>query len=437
MTDGNGDWMISVDDHLIEPPSVWVDRLPARYRGAGPRWLTDDKGEAWHYEDNRMAVGGAVTSGAIWPPENRPPVFNPLRWDEIPMACHDPKARVEAMNEDHILASLVFPNLPGFAGGMFVRAKDKELALLCVQAYNDWVLDEWCAAAPGRFIPLALIPMWDGALAAAEAERVIGRGARAISFSMAPQNLGLPSILDPDRFWDPLFGVVSEAGVPLCTHLGTGIATEFDLTKLGAGEPLDAELVAAFGFGKGQSPLVNGAMMQLAGQSTLLEWIYSGNFERFPNLKVCLSENGIGWIPAVLQTADWLIEMGRERVTHPADPENEPLLTEEARASAQRSLEAKAERAQGERLPSEIFRDHVYGCFIHDPVGLKMLDEIGVDNVMIETDFPHNSTWFPFSMQKAQEGLAGLPSDVKHKILRANAERVFDFSPIAPPVAVV
>ncbi|MBV9951887.1 MAG: amidohydrolase, partial [Acidimicrobiia bacterium] len=154
MTDADG-WMISVDDHLIEPRNVWSDRLPAKYRDVGPRWVADDGVEAWHYEDVRQCVGGAVTSGAIWPPEDRPPVFNPLSFGEIPPACHDPRARIEAMDADHVLASLVFPNLPGFAGSLFVRAKDKELALLCVQAYNDWVIDEWCAAAPGRFIPLS------------------------------------------------------------------------------------------------------------------------------------------------------------------------------------------------------------------------------------------------------------------------------------------
>ena len=156
----------------------------------------------------------AGTLTFVWPPENRPPVFNPLPFSEIPPACHDPSARVEAMNADRVLASLVFPNLPGFAGGLFVRAKDKALALLCVQAYNDWIIDEWCAEAPDRFIPLSLVPMWDGALAAAEAERVIGKGSRAISFSMAPQNLGLPPIDDRGGFWDPLFSTVAEARFP-------------------------------------------------------------------------------------------------------------------------------------------------------------------------------------------------------------------------------
>jgi predicted TIM-barrel fold metal-dependent hydrolase len=428
------EWMISVDDHLIEPPHVWTDRLPAKHRDAGPRWIATDGVEAWHYEDVRQSVGGAVTSGAIWPPEDRPPVFDPLPFSEIPKACHDPKARVEAMDADGVLASLVFPNLPGFAGSLFVRAKDKELALLCLQAYNDWVIDEWCAAAPGRFIPLALVPMWDGALAGAEAERVIGKGARAISFSMAPQNLDLPAIDDPDGFWDPLFSTVSDAGVPLCTHLGTGISgkkvdEDALFAEMAKTMGADAAGAAVTAIGMARDPRVGGTLLQLAGQTTLVEWLYSGNFDRYPNLRIALSENGIGWIPAVLQVADWMTEMSRSRITQPADPENDPLVSPEARELARASLEAKSARARQERLPSEVFRDHVYGCFIHDPVGLKLLDVLGADNVMIETDFPHNSTWYPFSMPKAQESLADVADDVRWKVLRGNAERVFSFTP--------
>jgi predicted TIM-barrel fold metal-dependent hydrolase len=353
------EWMISVDDHLIEPPDVWTDRLPAKHRDAGPRWVSEGGLEAWRYEDVRQSVGGAVTSGAIWPPEDRPPVFDPLPFSEIPPACHDPQARLQAMDTDRVLASLLFPNLPGFAGSLFVRAKDKDLALLCVQAYNDWLIDEWCATAPGRFIPLALIPMWDGRLAAAEAARAIGKGARAISFSMAPQNLGLPAIDDPDRSWDPLFATVSDAGVPLCTHLGTGISgkqvdDDARFTAMARTMGADAAGAAVTALDMARDPRVGGTLLQLAGQTTLVEWLYSGNFDRHPGLHVVLSENGISWIPAVLQSADWMTEMSRSRITQPADPENDPLVSPEARELARSSLETKAAKAQQERLPSEI-----------------------------------------------------------------------------------
>jgi predicted TIM-barrel fold metal-dependent hydrolase len=427
-TTGTNEWMISVDDHLIEPPRVWVDRLPVKYRDVGPRWVTDELGEAWHYEDVRQPVGGAVTNGAIWPPEKRPPTFVPLAFSEIPKACHDPQARVEVMDEDSVLAALMFPNFAGFAGSLFLRRKDKDLALLCVQAYNDWMLEEWCASVPGRFIGLALLPLWDGELAAAEAQRAIAKGARAVSFSMSPQALGLPPIYSPDGFWDPLFSVVNETGVPLCTHMGTGGGFAIRLAE--GGDIKLEEIIPGEGVPRKMEPV----LQQLRGQETLTEWLYSGNFERYPNLKLCLSENGIAWIPAVLQVADWLAEMKRTRSPQAFDPENDPLLTAEARRAAELALEARAAEAKKAPLPSELFKDHVYGCFIHDPVGLKLLDVIGDDNVMIETDFPHVATWYPFSMERAQESLAGLSDEVRQKILRGNAERVFDFTPADPPV---
>jgi predicted TIM-barrel fold metal-dependent hydrolase len=422
MADNQGpdEWMISVDDHLLETPNVWADRLAAKYRERGPRWIRDDQGPTWLFEDVRRPIGGSVTNGAIWPPSKRPPSYEPLDFEHIDPACYEPTARAAAMDTDRVLASLMFPTLPGFAGSLFVRATDKELALHCVRAYNDWILEEWCTAIPGRFIGLAIVPLWDGELAAAEAKRAIEMGARGISFSMGPEFLGLPSIHDPGRFWDPLFATVAEAGVPLCTHLGTGAAGITGGAEgpdyVRPGIPIGIDVVKT----------------QLAGQDTLLDWLYADHFQRFPELRLVLSENGIGWIPAVLQVADWMAEMSRDRVPQVGEDGNDPLATEAERAAARAAIERRAQAAQASRLPSEIFREHVYGCFIHDPMGLKLVHDIGIDNVMIETDFPHTASWYPYSMQKAQDSIAHLNAEDRWKILRGNAERIFSFIPAEP-----
>jgi predicted TIM-barrel fold metal-dependent hydrolase len=175
--------------------------------------------------------------------------------------------------------------------------------------------------------------------------------------------------------------------------------------------------------------------MQLAGQETLLDWIFSGAFARFPNLKLCLSENGIGWIPAVLETAEWLLNMQRERVTHPADDENEPLMGQLARKMATLNVDRRAREAMLAISPKQLFRDHVFGCFINDDHGVRCIEEIGIDNVMIETDFPHTATWWPNSLDKALEGLGRLSPENRRKVLRGNAERVFNFVPTEPDVA--
>jgi predicted TIM-barrel fold metal-dependent hydrolase len=414
------EWLISVDDHIVEPPNVWMDRLPSKYRAVGPRWITDEKGSAWIVgEADRCPIGGAIIAGAIARPEDRPAPYRPLSWDEIPAAAYDAKARVEAMNTDRVLAALLFSNLPGFDGNRFSQLADKHLALLCLQAYNDWLLDEFCMSQPGRFIGLALVPMWDARLAAEEAERAIRKGARAVSFSMAPHKLGFPSIWDPSHYWDPLFSFMNEVGLPLCTHLGT----DFNGDVLSAAEAMRAQW----------APGVGSVMMHFTGQVTLLEWLCSDNFQRFPRLKIALSENGIGWIPTVLERADWVQKMARSRITIPSDAENDPLLDEATRARAREQIKLRSEEAKRAPLPSDLFREHVYGCFIEDEAGVEQIELLGEDNVMIETDFPHNSTKWPKSMETARSVLGGLPERVRHKILRGNATRVFDFTPAKPP----
>jgi predicted TIM-barrel fold metal-dependent hydrolase len=438
-------WMISVDDHLIEPPSVWVDRLPAKFRDRGPRWVSDDQGEAWYVDDEvRVIVNGAVVASAFTDAD-RPGPYKPMTWDEIPASCYDPTARAEAMDVDRVLASLPFPNMPGFAGRVFQNLKDKELALLCIQAYNDWIVDEFAAAIPGRIIEVALIPMWDGRLAAQEAERVIGRGACSVSFSMTPHKVGFPPI--HDEHWDALFAVMSEAGLPISTHLGTGFETDPGLMvqKMheqsdgrAAGDDFGAALGLSGGGGGGRQRQLHpamGATIQLSGQECLIDWLTSGVFDRFPDLKVALSENGIGWIPSVLQEADVLVGYSRSRITTPTDAENNPIVGEAAQRAARASIDARAERMRNLPLPSEVFKEHVYGCFIYDPLGLENIDRIGVDNVMIETDFPHFTSRWPHSMEAVGDALRALDDDVRQKVLRGNAERVFKFTPAEPAAA--
>ena len=412
------EWLISVDSHLIEPVSVWSDRLPARYREAGPRWVSDDHGESWLFEDRRVPLDAMSSGGAIWPKEDRPPMFTPLTWDQVSPACYDPKARVEAMDRDHELAALCFPNMSGFAGSLFQRARDKDLALLCIQAYNDWFNDEWVAAYPRRFIGLGIVPLWDGRLAAAEAERVIAKGARALSISQAPEKIGLPPITD--EHWDPLYSVMNDARLPLCMHLGTGIppadedaAADFAKKMRDAIKNNDLDnLAERLGVKKadmarrrkllpGTSTSLIGAKM---GQETLTDWLDSELFQQYPNLKLALSENGVGWIPSVLSLADWI-----ETINRTAEPADGPL-------------------------PSDIFREHIYGCFIDEPVTPELLEVLGSDNIMIETDFPHTATNWPHSIDRASTCLQGIPDEARRKIMRGNAERVFSFTPAEPPV---
>lgn len=186
------DWMkiISVDDHVIEHPRVWQDRLPEALRAEGPQIVETAEGHhVWQYEGQLFPqIGLNAVAG-------KPPAeygMEPVRYDQMIPGCYDPVERVRDMDIDGVEAALAFPSFPGFGGGVFQRAKDKTLALECVRAWNDFQVDEWCATAPDRLIPLGILPTWDVELAAREVERLAQIGTRAVSFPDSPCRSACP-----------------------------------------------------------------------------------------------------------------------------------------------------------------------------------------------------------------------------------------------------
>ncbi|KPM54359.1 amidohydrolase [Frankia sp. CcI49] len=400
MTDLDLDWLISVDDHVLEPPHVWQSRMPAKFRDAAPRLVTDGDLEFWVFEGKRVPTSGlsaVVGKGKDYSPEA-------IRYADMAPGCYDPVARVADMDVDGVLASLCFPSFPRFCGQIFWEASDKELALEGVRAYNDWMIDEWCGAAPGRLIPLVIMPLWDPRLAARELERVAAKGARAVAFSENPAPLGLPTIHDPARYWDPVFAAAQDLELVVCMHVGSS-------SQLSTISP-DSPVLANLSFGS----------VRTAG--AMLEWIFSGVFQRFPNLKIALSEGNMGWIPFFLQRAEQVIHTQRAWATKGVSFDPMP-------GSFPTAVNPDLDLMTLD--PWETFRRHIYGCFIDDAVGLANLQFIGEDNIMIETDYPHSDSTWPHSRKLARERMAHLPAETQYKILRGNAERLFRFTPAEPP----
>ena len=205
----------------------------------------------------------------------------PLRYNDIRPGSYQAAARIVDMNADHILMSMCFPSVTRFCGQIFWEGKDHELGLTCVKAYNDWMIEEWCGTVPGRLVPLIIVPLWDPAEAAKEIERCASLGAKGISFCENPSRLGLPSLHSEDHFWDPLFAAAQDTGIPLCLHIGSSSSTYSTAP--------DAPLIASF------------TLTPVNAYATLVDWMYSGHFLRFPKLKVCLSESGVNWIPIFLE----------------------------------------------------------------------------------------------------------------------------------------
>jgi len=387
--------IISVDDHVVEPPHLWQTWLPEKFRAAGPRVerhglaglkfiggtsyeydLSDDAPacDIWIYEDQMYPNKRHVAAVGFSRDEMK---LEPITYDEMRPGCYEPTARVDDMTMNWVDASLSFPTFPRFCGQTFAEAKDKELAMACVLAYNDWMVEEWCRDSGGALIPLCLIPLWDVRAAAAEVRRNAARGVRAVCFSEIPPHLGLPSIHTGS--WDPLFAACEETNTVVCMHIGSS-------SKMPATSP-DAP------------PAVQATLSFNNSMASLSDFLFSGVLVRYPKLKLAYSEGQIGWLPYALERAD---DVWREHRAWAgvADIVPEP--------------------------PSTYYYRNVFTCFFRDRHGLESLHICGENNVTFETDYPHTDSTWPETKQVATDMVRGLSPEVVYKIMRGNAIRMLD-----------
>jgi predicted TIM-barrel fold metal-dependent hydrolase len=373
--------LVSVDDHVVEPPDLFERHLPQKYRDLAPHVVHEEDGtDVWHFLDFEIPnVGLNAVAG-------RPRAeygIDPTSFDELRRGCYDVDQRVLDMDANGLLGSLNFPSLPGFAGRLFAAMDDKDAALALNRAYNDWHIEDWCGAAPGRFIPLAIPPIWDPEVLAAEVHRVAKKGCRAITFPENPVPLGLPSL--HDGAWDPVWKACSDEGTIVCMHIGSSSKLVFTA----ADAPIDVMITL--------QPM---NIVQAAA-----DLIHSPVFKKFPGVTVALSEGGIGWIPYFLERLD------HTYVTH----------KEWTGADF------------GKQLPSEVFMEHVILCFIEDEFGVRHAREIGVDRICIETDYPHSDAIWPNAPEvlTAHFALTDLTDDEIDKMTHRNAIEMFRYDPFS------
>ena len=183
--------LISVDDHICEPPDMFDAHVPAKYRDVAPKVVVQDGRQQWVYFD-RPGRDLGLNAVAGKPRE----MFNvdALRYDEMRPGCYDVHERVRDMDAGGQLAGLNFPNFTGFSGQVLNQGPDPVVNVVMIRAYNDWHVDEWCGAHPDRFIPCGILPLWDVDKAAAEVRRLADKGCHAVTFSENPEALQMPSI---------------------------------------------------------------------------------------------------------------------------------------------------------------------------------------------------------------------------------------------------
>jgi len=373
--------LVSCDDHVIEPPDMFERHVPDRWKDQAPKSVLGEDGfERWWFQG--VASGSGSLNAVIgWPKEEWG--MDPSTFSEMRPGAYDIHERVRDMNRNGILASMCFPSFAGFSARFFHEAPDKDLALVMLQAYNDWHIDEWCAAYPGRFIPLAIGPVWDPEALAAEVRRVAGKGCRAMTMPELPHVQGLPSYHETD-YWGPFFDACTDEGVAMCLHIGQG----FGAISMAPKAPIDNMII------------VSNQVSMLGAQDLL----WGPAFHQWPDLKVAWSEGGIGWIAFYLNRCD-------------RHYKNQRWLGHDF----------------GDKLPSDIFREHSLACFVSDPVALKVREDIGIDILAWECDYPHSDSVWPDAPEFLMDELkgAGCPDEHIHKITWENTCRFFHYDPFA------
>ena len=390
--------LISVDDHVFEPPDVWQSRLPARYQARGPRverkrlvragrgkgggfdqWVESEDGrwcDVWLYDGLEMPLLQAFAAVGA-----KGQAFDGITFEDIVPGAWQQKDRLADMDLNHVDAALCFPNtLPRFCGQTFYEGADHDLGLACVRAYNDWLFEEWGAGdGHGRLFGAAILPLWDPALAADEVRRCAGLGGVAVTFPESPYPLGLPTLHTKDRHWDPVFAACQETGTVLCMHIGSS-------SRMPTTSP-DAPFN------------VTSALTSQNAMGSLVDFIFSKTLERFPTLRISYSEAQVGWMPFLLERADKIWDH-----FHSGLP----------------------------KRPSEYIPGRVFGCIFDDETGLRLRDVIGVEQICFETDYPHADSTFPDS-RAVLAGLAeraGMTAEETYKVARGNAIAAFNLGRI-------
>src|SRR5215510_3109551 len=347
--------LVSVDDHLIEPPDLFVNHLDARYLDRAPKLVPNDEGsDVWTF--GQMVMETAALNAVAGRPKSEYGM-EPQSLDEVRPGCYDVHERVKDMDAGGVLASMNFPSFPTFTARTFL-CDDLDLSNALVRAYNDWHMDEWCAEYPGRFIPMAVPAIWSAEKTAAEVRRTAAKGCHSLSFTENPAALGYPSF--HDEYWDPVWRACVETGTVVSIHLGSSGR----LTIPAVDSPPDVMIT----------------LQPMNIQSAAADLLWSRVLKTYPELRVALSEGGTGWIPYFLDRLDRTYDMHR----------------------------AWTLQDFGDRLPSDVFREHFLTCFISDPMWPTAPEELG-----------------------AVFAASGVTDEEIAKITHENAMRWYSFDPFA------
>lgn len=372
--DGLFDCIISVDDHVQEHPNVWLDRLSQRWGDRIPHVERRDAAEYWVIDGLKYPVCQPLTAS------DRPPDVGPkpLRWSSVPKWTYEPKERLTMMAMDGLSYSVLYPSVAGIAGERFGQIEDPELRLACVQAYNDWLIEEWAAASPS-FIPQCIVPIGSVEATVAEVGRSVAKGHKGVIFPALPVLLHGASGLD-ERRYDPLWEACEKLDVPLCLHSGSTDEIQF---------PPYA------GFSKLSVEAFQAITRPLSSSFTLGTILFSGILLRHPRLKVVFADCPVGWGMFFLEALDYT---------------------------------ARLEGLNSNLSPSEIFRRQCFFTFSHESIASTTWKQIDPSNLLWSSHFPLPTSTWPDSQRRLQLNLTQISAEDRVKITWGNAADLYNIS---------
>ncbi len=379
--------VIDCDSHFTESPDLWTSRAPAAYKDKVPRVEKIDGRPTWIVEEKTelgFAGGGSVIDRDG---KKFPFAESMTEWDidRSHVAAHDWRARLEVLDDSGIWAQVLFPNSFGLGGQDLIGVEDPKLRDLCIEIYND-AAAELQDASGIRFLPMPVMPAWDIDACVREAERVAGLGLRGINMTCDPQDLGAPDLAN--RAWDPLWDVCEDLHLPVHFHIGASITTMNFYGEY---------------FWESQheyvKPAIGGSMLFLNNARVVINTILSGMFDRHPKLKMVSVESGVGWVPFILETTDYEVA------------ENAPEQLKDLN-----------------RMPSEYFKDHWYATYWFEKSQgnlQALIDAVGDECVLFETDFPHPTCLYPKPLDEIRDHVSKLRPETRRRLLGENAQKLY------------
>jgi predicted TIM-barrel fold metal-dependent hydrolase len=372
--------IIDVDTHVSEWPELWTERAPAAYKDRMPRIVGKGADRKWIIdEDTFIYNSGAAAAVMKDGSKTRGSIFAGTEIGDVHAGAYDVHARLEMMDDQGIHAQIAYPNVLGFSGQNAMKT-DPALRLMAMQIFND-AMGDMQKDSGDRIMPMPMLPWWDIDASITELERCLKWGARGINWNPDTHSHGLPAIDDPH--WNRLWEACVSNKLPVNFHIG---ASDESVSWFFQGS------LPSF---DNDRRMAMGSVMLFIGNLRVMGNILASRFlEKWPELKIVSVESGAGWVPYLLEALEYMsVEAG---------------LTYET-------------------PPSEVFKRQIYACtFFERKNFVETVRQVGADNIMFETDFPHPACLYPDGLDYMVDAIAGLTAEERFKIFSGNAAKLYN-----------